>query len=512
MPQPNNVLFIIIDQLRADCLFGRLADHVDTPNLDALMQDAVTFRRHYSVTNPCGPSRASILTGQYAMNHRSVRNGTPLRHTIPTLPAELRKAGHLPLLYGYTDTSQDPAAYPPGDPALQSYEQPMVGFEEIVEMRMETSYPWRADLLAKGYRFDNYFEVFCHQAADGQKPQLNDPAFYRAEDSDTAFLTNACLNDLRGRVGESWFAHLTYLRPHPPLVAPAPYNTMYDPGTLPLPERQKTPEDEAALHPFFDPAVKTQTAGTMALGFSSMEATDDAVQQLRATYMGLATEVDHHVGRVIAFLKDTGQYDNTLIVVTSDHGEMLGDHHSWGKMNLHDAAYHTPLIIRAPGYETARGAVVDAPTESVDVAPTILHVLGLDVPPSMDGYSLLPLLNGETPDDWRTYSYSELDFADAVNPTPWQDMLGTTLTDSALAILREDRFTLIQFSAESLPPILFDHAADRAMKNVANDPAHQGDLLRLTQKLLRHRMKHADQTLATTQITDKGPIKAPRHS
>jgi arylsulfatase A-like enzyme len=94
MAKHRNVLFITIDQLRADVVFGDLASHVDLPNLRGLMDDAVTFTRHYSVTNPCGPSRASLLTGQYAMNHRSVRNGTPLRNDIPSLATEVRKSGY----------------------------------------------------------------------------------------------------------------------------------------------------------------------------------------------------------------------------------------------------------------------------------------------------------------------------------------------------------------------------------------------------------------------------------
>ena len=93
MRDTKNVLLIVIDQLRADCVFGELAAHIDLPNLRGLMDDAVTFQRHFSVVNPCGPSRASLLTGQYAMNHRSVRNGTPLRHDIPNVATEMRKSG-----------------------------------------------------------------------------------------------------------------------------------------------------------------------------------------------------------------------------------------------------------------------------------------------------------------------------------------------------------------------------------------------------------------------------------
>ena len=176
MRQAGNVLFIIIDQLRADCLNGALAEHVDLPNLRAFTNDAVTFGQHFSVTNPCGPSRASILTGQYAMNHRSVRNGTPLRHDTPNIATEMRKAGYLPMLYGYTDTTADPRVHDKNDPILKSYEQPMNGFHEVVEMRLEESYPWRSHLIQKGYEFEDYWDVHKPVSPSGGKPNLNDPA------------------------------------------------------------------------------------------------------------------------------------------------------------------------------------------------------------------------------------------------------------------------------------------------------------------------------------------------
>lgn len=505
--KPKNVLFIVIDQMRADCLRGPLAEAVDLPHLRALQADAVSFARHYSVTSPCGPSRASILTGQYAMNHRSVRNGTPLRATIPTLPSELRRAGHLPLLYGYTDTSQDPAAYTGKDRALTSYEQPMAGFHEVVEMRQLMSYPWRADLIAKGYAFDNYLDVYRPQAPAGRAARPDDPALYRAEDSDTAFLTNACLTDLAARAGQGWIAHLTYIRPHPPLVAPEPYNRMVDPATLPLPRRLPDAAAEAALHPFFGPALHDTTPVDMVAGFPDLGADDDTIQMLRAIYLGLAAEVDHHIGRVVHFLKDSGQYDNTLLILTADHGEMLGDRHAWGKMSVYDAAYHTPLIIRAPGAQAARGTTVHVPTESIDIAPTILDALGLDVPPSMDGRSLGPFLQGEQPDGWRDYSYSELDFADPLRPTAWQKALGCDTQDSNLAILREDRFTLVQFACD-LAPMLFDHDEAGEMQDLAANPEYADTLMRLTARMLRHRMRHSDQTHGQTLITAAGPRTA----
>jgi len=504
MQNRKNVLFIVIDQLRADCVFGALAGHVDLPNLRGLMAEAVTFTQHHSVVNPCGPSRASLLTGQYAMNHRSIRNGTPLRHDTPSIASEMRKAGYVPMLFGYTDTSQDPRAYHPNDPTVRTYEHPMAGFQEMLEMRFEMSYPWRAHLKAQGYAFDRYEDVYVPVSPTGATPRIDDPALYRAEDSDTAFLTDRFLATMPGYDDQSWFAHLTYIRPHPPLVAPAPYNRMYDPATLPLPARLADRDAEAAVHPFCAPAMENASAASFVVGFPDLEATDETIQSLRALYLGLATEVDAHIGRVISFLKDSGQYDDTLLIVTADHGEMLGDRHCWGKSTFYRAAYHVPLIIRQPGNGGQAGAKVTAITESVDIAPTVLDWVGQERPNAMDGKSLLPLLAGEVPQDWRTYSYSELDVADPIAPTHWETALGTGPSDSGLAILRDARFTLVEFAAD-LPPVLFDHQGQGEFANVADHPEYQADLARLTRTLLRHRMRNSDHTLSMTMITPDGP-------
>ncbi|TYL22928.1 sulfatase, partial [Streptococcus pyogenes] len=119
------------------------------------------------------------------------------------------------------------------------------------------------------------------------------------------------------------------------------------------------------------------------------------IRQMRATYYGLIAEVDHHIGRIVAHLKRTGEYDRTLIIVTSDHAEMLGEHHAWGKEIYFDGAFHLPLVIRDPRAEAdaGRGSTVDALTEAVDIMPTILDWLGLEKPRACDGRSLMLLLH-----------------------------------------------------------------------------------------------------------------------
>ncbi len=509
MPKPKKVLMIIIDQLRADCVYGALAKHVDLPNMDALRAEAVTFANHYSVTNPCGPARASIFTGQYAMNHRSIRNGTPLANTKTNLALEMRKSGFDPFLFGYTDTTIDPTGLHPNDPDLRSEERVLPGMRELLEMRYMESYPWRAYLKAQGYDvpdYKNFYDAISPDPSRGARP--DDPPFFKKEHSDTAFLASAVIHDLSARVDQDWFAVATFLRPHPPLVAPAPYNKMYDPAKLPLPARMDTPEQEAGVHPFMSGSIIAPQMKHMVRGCEGLmeHKNDKDVQLMRALYFGLATEVDTHIGRIIEFLKQTGQYDDTLILLMADHGELLGDHHMWGKQNPYEGAYRIPLIIRDPHQTGAFGSIVEAFTESVDITPTILDLVGRPIPKGVDGMSLKPFLEGKTPQDWRDSVHMELDFGEPNEATHWQEATRTSTNEANLAILREAQFKLIHFNA-GLPALLFDLKNDPyELNNLAADPAHANTLLRLTQKLLSHRMKHADRTLANVKVTSQGAI------
>ncbi|QGX99646.1 phosphonate monoester hydrolase [Roseovarius faecimaris] len=498
MQHRRNILFIVIDQLRADCLTGALADHVDMPHLQSLRDEALTFANHYSVCNPCGPSRASMLTGQYAMNHRAVRNGTPLPADTPTLGTELRAAGYLPLLYGYTDSAQDPRGRAPDDPALTSYEEVMPGFHEVVEMRLEQSHPWRAYLAVKGYDVSGFPDIFRAQG-----PDICDPAMYRAEDSDTAFLTDRFLEDIATR-GAGWCAHLTYIRPHPPLVAPAPYNRMYDPATLPAPQ----PCGDA--HPFHTSLVATKPPSCMLDGHPDLPDAPENIAKLRALYLGLTTEVDHHIGRIISWLKESGQYDDTLLIVTADHAELLGDHGAWGKMSYHDAAYHVPLIIRDPHAPDRHGQTETALTESVDLMPTILDLAGHLPPDTVDGTSLAPLLTGPAPAGWRSHTFSELDFGDPLTPTTLQTRLNLPLTEASLAVLRNGAQRLVHF-AGGLPSLLLEVDETGQSRDITDQPGAEQAILRLSQAMLDHRMRHAGGRFNHTMITPNGPKNAPRH-
>jgi arylsulfatase A-like enzyme len=408
--------------------------------------------------------------------------------------------GYLPLLFGYTDSAHDPRTVAPNDPVLKSYEEVMTGFHEVVRLRLEDDAgPWRADLIAKGYAVPPYPGLY--QPAG---PEIDDPAVYSAQDSDTAFLTDRVIEDLSARPA-GWFAHVTYIRPHPPFVAPAPYNRMYDSGSLPTPFNTLSAQSGAECHPFVDLSQKYAPFHRTIVGFPDIAPSAENVAKVRATYLGLASEVDHHVGRLIQFLKDSGQYDETLIVVTSDHGEMLGDYGTWGKSTFYDASYKTALIVRDPTLAGKQGKVCDAPTESVDVTPTILECLGAEIPHSMDGHSLRPLLDGATPEGWREYTFSELEFGNPVHPTIWQEKLGLGSDDTNLAILRTKSHRLVHFAGD-LPQVLFDMTGDGERRDVAQNKESAPIRLELTEKMLRHRMRNPDGLFARTMVTNEGVL------
>ena len=412
-----NVLFITADQWRGDCLSCVGHPAVRTPNLDRLAGEGALFTRHFAQATPCGPSRASLHTGMYAFNHRSVTNGTPLDARHKTLAGLVRAAGGDPVLFGYTDTSADPRALPPDSPWLRTYEGVAPGFR--VELRLpEAEGAYFEHLARRGYGRLAYDEVY---GAGFERP-----APFRAEDSVTAFLADRFLTWLEGQGGAPWFAHVSFIKPHPPFVASEPWYSAVSPGDVPPPVRAGTPELEAMLHPWLavhlasaaaaDPVRRTWIDG-------------ESLGRLRAVYFGLIAEVDHHVGRMVAELERRGDLGRTLIVFSADHGELLGDHWMLGKAGFFPQAFHVPLLIRHPS--GVRGRRVSAFTEHVDLMPTVLEALGLPIPRQCDGHSLSGFLtgrfhvHGEEPPVGSTISgtlwpaHSSGPWACRATPAPW---------------------------------------------------------------------------------------------
>lgn len=193
-----------------------------------------------------------------------------------------------------------------------------------------------------------------------------------------------------------------------------------------------------------------------------------------------------------------------MIVFTSDHAEMAGDHWSFGKGGFFDGSYHIPLVIRDPAHARGAGRVVDSFTSAADIFPTLAERLGLSPGNAVDGASLTPFLEGDDPAVWRDAAFFEYDFRD-VETGDAERHFGLLPQECNLAVLRDRDFKYVHFNR--LPPLLFDLRKDpRETVNRAEDPAYAGVRLHYAEKLLSLRARHLDQTLALTTLTARGPV------
>jgi arylsulfatase A-like enzyme len=504
MPGKKNVLLIVVDQWRGLMLPKLGADYLKLPNIDRLCAEGVTFRNHFTQTVPCGPARASLLTSLYMMNHRAVQNTIPLADRFTNLAHELRRGGYDPALVGYTTTTPDPRHTSPNDPRFFVLGDIMEGFHSVGSFENRDAYfGW---VESQGFKMPKPRENIWLPRGSSPGGATAEPAVIPKELSDTAWFTERGLTYLRGHAGKPWFLHLGYYRPHPPFIASAPYNAMYRPEDMPKVVRASSPAEEAKQNALLGHYIKEVKKASFFQDGRKLgsEMTDTEVAQMRATYCGLMSEIDDHLGRVFAYLKETGQWDDTLIVFTCDHGEQLGDHYLLGKIGYFDESYQIPMIIRDPRGEAngTRGTIVENFTETIDTMPTLLEWLGLPVPRQCDGRSLLPFLEKGAPADWRTEAHYEFDFRDVFYSKP-ETSLGIPMDKCSLAVVQDEAFKYVHFAA--LPPLFFDLKKDPGQfVNRAGDPAYAGRMGEYAAKMLDWRLGYAERTLTGYRATPRG--------
>jgi len=449
---------------------------VRTPNLDRLAASGVRFAQHYAQAAPCSPGRASLYTGMYQMNHRVVANGTPLDARFDNVALMARRAGYSPVLFGYTDQGVDPRITIGGDdPRLSTFEGVLPGFD-VGTLLITDHEPWMEWLRSLGHDVQDPMEAL---RTENQRPSTH---------SLSTFTTDCVLAwlDSRGSA-DPWFAHLSYLRPHPPFSAAGEYSTMYNPDACadPLP----VPGDPHPLHALVlaDPRAAAPT--------DPME-----MRRLRAQYYGMISEVDAQLGRIWDRLLADGSWDNTVVVVTADHAEQLGDQGLLGKLGFFDSSYHILGIVRDPSRAAAHGTVVDSFTENVDVLPTLCGLIGEPVPAQVDGHSLVPFLDGGAPEGWRSAAHYEFDWSDVFirsDPARWP--WDRRLAECNLAVRRSADLAYVQFGDGSWR--CFDVAADAGWATTVVDPSV---VLAEAQQMLLWRSRHTDRTLTGMLLEDGG--------
>ncbi len=510
----KNVLLITADQWRGSCLSAAGHPVVSTPNLDRLASEGVLFTQHYAQATPCSPSRASIHTGMYQHNHRVCGNGSPLHQRFTNMALEACQAGYTPALFGYTDTALDPKTLPAGSPDFHSYETVLPGYD-AEELLTEKPLGWFEWLAGQGVPVPaehDFYSIYTplRRPEDADKGASYGEPCYSAEQTETAFLRQRAEHYIDAQAQTPWFIHLSWIKPHPPFVAPEPYNSMYDPDKVDMPVRHDTIDVEMQQHPYLDFYLNNKRGQNTywnvidgkGLG-PDMSETD--LRQMRATYYGLISEVDAQFGKLYAFLDERGLLGSTLIVFSSDHGEQLGDHYLTDKQGFFDQSYHIPLIIRAPGaeWDAARGTRISRFTENIDIMPTVLDLLGSDIPLQCDGYSLRPFLEGITDVNWRSAAHWEHDFRDIAQGLP-ETALGLNLDECSLAVIRDNQYKYVHFN--QLPPLLFDLQNDPGeLHNLANNPDYAETVLKYAQKMLSWRMNSNERTHTAWQYHPDGP-------
>ncbi len=447
-PQPRpNILYLMTDQHRSDCLGCAGNKIIQTPNLDSIAADGVRFSSAYSSTPSCTPARAAILTGLSPWHHGMIGYGRVAEQYPFELPGALRDAGYY--LYGIGKMHWHP-------------QRLLRGYHKILldeSGRAETP-----DFVS------DYRQWFKQQA-----PDLNPDATgigwndYRAKAyalperlHPTAWMADRAVEFIeKYDRAEPFMLKVSFARPHSPYDPPQRFIDMYDEADMPAPAIG----DWAACYaPHDEPPNPSQWHGDLGVR---------QAKESRRAYYASVTFIDEQVGRILGALKKRGLYDNTLILMFADHGDMLGDHHLWRKTYAYQSSAAIPMLLRWPkamGMDPQRGKTLPQPVELRDVLPTFLDAAGAPIPNRLDGKSMLELVRGNTK-DWRPFI--DLEHSMCYNQDHWN-----ALTDGKL------KYIYYAFDGREE---LFDLTNDpRELRNLATDPSHNSTLLQWRQKMVEH--------------------------
>jgi len=226
---------------------------------------------------------------------------------------------------------------------------------------------------------------------------------------------------------------------------------------------------------------------------------DDALRSMKSQYLGMISEVDSQLVRIWDKLRERGDWENTVVIVSSDHGEMMGDHGLKEKVGYWEQSYHIPCVIRDPRHSSSHGTTVTSFTENVDIFPTLCELLDIPVPTQCDGHSLSALLQGEEPAQWRTAATWEFDWSAHLLDRKTQ-VWSRSLTECSLVTLRTDTHALVQLADGT--SVCFDLAADPTWRTETSDATVILDLSRQLHAWRMQKNRHQ----FTGFLVDKGGV------
>ena len=467
----KNILFVMADQLRWDHLSCYGHPHLRTPAMDAIAHKGVRFDRAYVNATVCGPSRMCFYTGRSMTSHGSTWNRVPLRVGEPTLGDHLRRQQMRVALVGKTHMTADVPGMERLGVSGESIEGVFArecGFEPydrddgLHPSQGDTDFAYNRYLRKLGYDVQNPWHDYANAGAGENGEVLSGwylrnarvPARIAEEHSETAYTTNRAMDFIREAGDQPWCLHLSYIKPHWPYIAPAPYHAMFGREDL-LPVNRSERERETA-HPVFAAYMRHVESRS----FSS----DEIRAAVAPVYMGLIRQVDDHLARLWRFMEERALFDNTMIVITSDHGDYLGDHWLGEKELFHEESVRIPLVVYDPdaAADATRGTACGRMVEAIDLAATFVDAVG--GPPLdhiLEGRSLLSLTRGKAPSSWRSAAVSELDYAFRQA----RASLDVAPDHARAYMLRTEQWKYVLF--EGFRPQLFD---------LRNDPRELHDL------------------------------------
>jgi len=419
----KNILFVMADQLRWDHLSCYGHPHLKTPAMDAIAARGVRFDRAYVNATVCGPSRMCYYTGRTMSSHGSNWNGVPLRVGEPTLGDHLRPLGMRVALVGKTHMAADmPGLQRLGVPrqSIEGIYASECGFEPYErddglhpDQVVDPDLAYNRYLKRLGYNEPNPWHSYANAGEDDSGEVLSGwfmrnaqmPARVKEEHSETAYMTDRAMTFIEEAGEQPWCLHLSYIKPHWPYIAPAPYHDMF--GVKDMLPVNRDARERVDPHPVYAAYMKH----TESVSFSREEVRDAVVP----IYMGLIRQIDDHLARLWRFMDARGLFDNTMIVITSDHGDYLGDHWLGEKELFHEASVRVPMILYDPdeAADATRGSATGSFVEAIDLVPTFVAAAGgPNLDHILEGRSLLPLTRGvEDQAPWRDHVVSELDYS-----------------------------------------------------------------------------------------------------
>lgn len=501
-----NILFIMADQLRFDYLGCTGHPSIKTPNIDALAKRGVRFDKAYVQSPICGPSRMSFYTGRYARSHGSTWNNIPLKVGEMTMGDHLRPLGVDTVLCGKTHMTADNVGMERLglDPdSLIGTRIAECGFDvwdrhdgEIPKGDLDVPNEYQDYLRGLGYDGPNPWEQWANSAQGDDEEILSGwlmshadkAARIEEEHSETPYTTSRAIEYIDQAGEQPWCLHVSYIKPHWPYIVPAPYHNMYGQDDVLPPVRCE--EERANAHPVLQAYYQHR--------FSKVFTRDDVRETVIPAYMGLITQLDDQIGRLMGHLEKIGQLDDTLIVFTSDHGDYLGDHWLGEKELFHEQSVKIPMIIVDPSKaaDHTRGTVSDALVEAIDLAPTFVDAVGGQVRKEiLEGHSLLPLIHGSEK-AVRQYAISEYDYAFKAA----RETLNQPIGDCRLVMIFDGRYKLVH--AEGFRPMMYDLQNDPdEFVDIGDDKQFIDERERMLEQLnLWYRKHHTRTTISEEQV------------